>query len=666
MSKLAPAPSRPLAPGRPVQKMFGLGGLPPNPGEIPAEGTPAPTETGRAPGGRLPARSTLPIIQASRKLATTAEEWGQLAGAQTIIDPPYDPLLLALNVEESADLPKLIDVMATNTTGFGLDLRPLFPRLDAEGRPLDPPPEARGEEEAIRLFLATANPALGFAGVLDLVDRDVEATGNGFAEVLRDRTGRVAALEHVPGYTVRLGRLHDPVRVTVPYRNPVSGKLETVERWRRFRTFVQVVESRVVWFREYGDPYAVNLQTGERRPQSWGTDGAGNALDASELIHRRIYCPHSPYGVPRWVGAAPKIRAVRSADETIAIFFRDAPIGAKLALVAGGVFRPDSLKRMSDQIDDMARGTENAFRIVTLEAETTGGSELDETRDTAPRVVVDDLTFEVPADWYKEGGLIERGSRAIAATFRLPPVYWGGSDDFSRAAARSAVATTEEQLFVPLRASRWEQWFNAELLPSMGVNFWELRLKGAATTDDAELLKGLGPLIDGGGASPNALIAFLNGLTRQEIAPISEPWGERPLALVLELIKQGRDPSAPLSPEEVPGDAPAEVAPAAAPQPGAVDAVVRLLQEVGSGALTRPAAERILVAFLGLSPEAAADVVREVEGPAPAPPGPAPSPTDLPILAPPDRAAVQKRLATSGRVLATLQTIRDALTGLGV
>ena len=67
------------------------------------------------------------------------------------------------------------------------------------------------------------------------------------------------------------------------------------------------------------------------------------------------------------------------------------------------------------------------------------------------------------------------------------------------------------------------------------------------SSDDAEKLSGMKPLIDGGGASPNALIRLANELTGQSQALIAEPWGERPLALTTALLAMGADPNAPLS-----------------------------------------------------------------------------------------------------------------------
>lgn len=524
-----------------VGKIPGLPGMKPEPGEVPSEGT--PKEHPRVQG------SVLPVVAASRRVEQTAGKWAGLIDKGQVIAPPYDPFELVCAVEESDTLPQAISAMATNVGGFGYELVPLFKTTDPDtGDKLPPPPEAESERAVLELFLASCNLELGLAGLLELADTDCETIGWATIEVLRNAAGEVAAFEHVPAYTMRLGRTLPRVLVECPFRHPTTGKLVTIPRWRTFRLLVQQQAGRVVYFKSYGDPRHVNSATGEVQATAWGTDEQGNDLNATEVIYRRIYAPHTPYGVPRWVGGSPHVRAGREAAELLVDWFLNAPIGMKLALVAGGTFKADSLADAMDKIDNGSRGSDHAWSLVTLEAESdsTGDPLADEGKDRPPSLALEDVTYEVPPSLYfGDGNLIDGSHRRIRRMFKLPAIYFGDSEaESNRAAADTARAVAEEQVFRPLRRLRWETLFNSELLPSMGVNFWSVRLLGAVTGDNEAAFRGLGPFNEGGGTSVNSLRrVFAETVGLESAALINEPWADKPLTLVIELVKLGLDPN---------------------------------------------------------------------------------------------------------------------------
>lgn len=530
-----------------VSKWLGsLVGEGPRPGEVP-NGVASPATT---PGVKV--GEGLGVVSASRQLAPTASEWTELERNGAVVSPPYDPWTLVCTYEESEALPPCVEAMAVNLTGFGYELQPLYPLKDPEtGQPIDPPPGAEDERRALELFLAaaTTNPAQPIEAQLELVDRDVEITGNGYLEVLRDGEGLPAAFDHVRAYSLRLGRLSPPLLVDTVVRDPTSGDLVTVPRWRRFRSYVQLVGGRAVWFKEFGDPRAINSQTGEYLPagQSWGLDRQGNDLNGTELVHFLIYCPYSPYGVPRWVGAAPSVRAGRHAAELVVAWFEDAPIGAKLAMVAGGAFKSDSYKKAIEKINAMTRGRENAFSLVVLEAESdaaSGGDPFADTRDMPPRLALEDLAWPLPTELYHgDDSLIETANRRVRRMFRLSPLYTGDSDDFSHAAVRGARANGEEQVFAPIRLARWERWFNAAVLPARGARWWWWALKTPKLGDDSEAMGVLGELLANGGGSVNAAGELWNSLTGQEQPRSPDAWADKPWPLVQLMLQAGLDPN---------------------------------------------------------------------------------------------------------------------------
>lgn len=509
-----------------------LRGAAPEPLPDDGTGTSSPVE-----GRRLPA------IAASRQAPDRETTWSALYGNGAALEPPYDPWALCATVEESGALPFLIDTIATNVSGFGVELVPTFPKRDPDGKEVKPPADAAAERARLQLFVTSCALPFGIEGIMDRVDRDVETIGWGAFEVLRDRAGKVAALESMRGYQLRLGRVSEPILVDQPVYDPESGEQVAVPRWRRFRRVIQIVDGVPTYFREFGDPRPMRRDTGE-----YGEVGGkpfGRGLDATEVMVFSLYNPRTPYGIPRWVGGSAHARAEREASDLVVSWFLDAPIGAKLAMVAGGAWAKDSMKRATDQIDLMARGRANAWTIIGLEAEVAQGGAFDDgTGPAAPRIALEDLAFTLPVELYAgDGNLIDGSARRLARLFRLPPIYWGASDDYSRAAVNSARATGEEQVMRPIRRLRWESRFNGELLPAMGIRHWRIRLKGANTTDDTEIAGAVGGFVAGGGASPNALITLWNEMTGQEQAPIVEPWGDRPFPLTTALVGAGKDPN---------------------------------------------------------------------------------------------------------------------------
>lgn len=521
------------------------------PGDVPPEGTPQGQARQRSDG------STLPVVAASRSIPDTGDLWANLLETGRVLAPPYDPWLLVCAVDESDTLPQCVDVMARNMGGHGVRLDPLFETRDpTTGAELEPPPEAKAEREALELWLAGLNVPHGLIGLMDLADRDTETVGWGTLEVLRDQAGQVADLGHIPAYTVRLGPEHAPVLVERTIRHPGTGKLVTVRRWARFRLYCQQKEGRVVWFKAYGDPRHVNWKTGQVRPAEagpWPPDEHGNSLEATELIYVRIYHPATPYGVPRWLGGIPHVRASRSAAELLVDWFDNAPIGVFLAWIAGGRWKDGGVDALQDQINHGARGMRNAWNVLALEGDQGASGErdpLDETRDAPAKAGISALNAELPDGLYKgRDSLIDRSAVRVRSMFRLGGIYFGDSEaESNRAAADTARAIGEEQVFAPLRASRWENLINGQILPSMGINYWRITLEGATTADDTEGLgRALPSLVSGGGASVNALARLYSDMTGQAVELVAEPWGDRPMALVLALLGQGMDPNLPLA-----------------------------------------------------------------------------------------------------------------------
>ena len=107
-----------------------------------------------------------------------------------------------------------------------------------------------------------------FTHVLEKAMTDYEATGNGYIEIGRKNTGEIGYIGHIPATTVRVRRMRDG--------------------------YVQIVNQRVVFFKNFQDKKTVNPVTTDQRP--------------NELIHIKKYSPKNTYyGVPDVVSAATSV-----------------------------------------------------------------------------------------------------------------------------------------------------------------------------------------------------------------------------------------------------------------------------------------------------------------------------------------------------------------------
>ena len=497
--------------------------------------------------------SVLEPVAASRIIPEESERLANMVERGEIVPPPYDQRTLIAAYEESDTLPPVIEAMATGTSGNGLEISPTYPKTAEDGTALPPPSAADQQRDDLELFLAALAPRVGLSRLMHQVDTDTEISGNGYVEVVRDDNGLPAGIYHLPAYTMRLGPEGDPIEVRIAIRHPRTNAIVQLRRFERMRCYVQVRGDQVRYFKAYGDPRHLNRFTGQYRTPAagpWGPDPkTGTARDASEVFHVCIYNPRSSYGTPRWIGALPHARSGRSAAELLVRWFDGAPIGAKLLLIAGGSVKEGVLEGALDQIDAMARGEENAFSIVSIEAQTDPAAATDQLSETSGQrsaISLHDLAFIPPEGVYRgEGNMIDGARKRIRSQFRLGPIHTGESDDYSHAAASAATAQAENSVFVPLRNQRWNPLL-ASLVVERGINLYEVKVKGANTTDHAEIAKGIAGIVSGGGASPNQLIRLMNQLTGQSQPLITEPWGDRPLLLTQSLLTLKIDPNAPL------------------------------------------------------------------------------------------------------------------------
>jgi PBSX family phage portal protein len=311
-----------------------------------------------------------------------------------------------------------------------------------------------------------------------------------------------------------------------------DGKLLKVTLHKQYRRFVQQVGSRLVYFKEFGDPRVIDPQT--------GLENTTLPLDAqaTEIFHFSLYSPGSPYGIPRWIGNLPAIMGTRESELTNLQFFKDNAIPAMAILVSGGALTNDTINNIENHFTT-SKGRGSMNRVMVLEAEGDPVAATVEGQVPPPRLDIKPLTSQRQTD-----GLFkdyeEANEKKIRASFRLPPLFVGRSDDYTHATADASMVMADAQVFGPERNKEDDIW-NANFLSidGMPLSFWRIRTNPPRLVSADSVLKALETLDDLGAVTPNIAIGIANELFDLALTPISTEWGNYPFPLVMQLALAG-------------------------------------------------------------------------------------------------------------------------------
>ncbi|MEC1078417.1 phage portal protein [Bacillus safensis] len=413
--------------------------------------------------------------------------------ADDVIEPPYNIKELKQMAEYSTILQQCIDAYKTNILGFGFGVEYAF---DFNAEDVKPVKKKTAEKEWTRLeeFTKYMNYDESADVILGYVIEDREKTGNGFVEVLREGTGKPAGIEYLDAQYIRVCKLGDSVEIDFKYTD--HGEVKTMKRMKRFRKYVQQVNTKKVFFKEYGDPRILNCETGKY------DDATPEPLQATEVIHFKI--GSGTYGVPRWIGNIVNMYGARKAEELNYLYFKQGRHVPAAITVENGMLSESSYEQLQEYMNGI-EGSDNAHKFLLLEVE--GIPKKDElSNDEEPANVKVDI--KSLAEILQEDALFleydEKTRNKIRSSFRLPPIYTGESQDYNKATADTARKTTEEQVFQPERMIITGK-LNTLFLPDLDLWHVRLILNGPDFRDPLEIAKVLTPFIQAGAVSPNDL-----------------------------------------------------------------------------------------------------------------------------------------------------------------
>ena len=223
-----------------------------------------------------------------------------------LIEPPYSLDALALTLKANTYHYRCVKQKANDVAGLGYVLSEPDPDTLITTVPAM---EHKSNRKLLLYFLKNCNSRMTFKEILDCIWVDYESLGNGYLEVGRFN-GKPNFLGHLRGTQMRLHK--DGLR------------------------YAQVVGTQVRWFKLFGIPEDVDMETGL----------LGNIPEnrrGNEVIHFASYNPTSKYyGIPDHIPAVSAITGAMAAAEFNLEFFTNNAVPQMAVIIEGGEVDPET------------------------------------------------------------------------------------------------------------------------------------------------------------------------------------------------------------------------------------------------------------------------------------------------------------------------------------
>lgn len=453
--------------------------------------------------------------EVSRTLDIEQASWGK-----DVITPPFDPLVLSMLPENCKHTQKCLDVMITNIDGFGYGLKCINKKPEDQ---IEPAILAQILQERVRMKNWFRNCVIGstFLELRKQTRRDIEQVGYCGWEVVRNVKGDMLYLTFLPGHTIRLTPRSDMVvcdQKIIEEQVDGSRKIVTRKVMRKFRRFQQMdmtgTTNQKVWFKEFGDPRVLNCETGEFETPNRPVPPNKRA---NEIIFWRRHAPRTPYGIPRYIGVLLSMYGDRAAGEVNYVTLRNNNIPSMMIMVSNGQLTDASVARLEQFVATQIQGSDNFSRFIIVEAEPTGET-VDGTDAGTMKMHVEKLTDQQIRDaMFLEYGDANR--RDIREAWRLPPIFVGGADDYTRATADSSRRLADEQVFDPERRA-FDDMINALLMPEFGCVYHDFASLGLNVTNDQDIIQIMAAGEKSGGMTPRRAGEMISDIFGKELSPL--------------------------------------------------------------------------------------------------------------------------------------------------
>lgn len=449
------------------------------------------------------------------------DPFGEMVKAGHVIEPPFDMLTLAMLPEHNTELGPCIEAMEVNIEGFG---ERMVSRVDVDNPETPKKLIKLVHKEKVQLdnFFLYATMYDSFTSFRRKLRADLEATGNAYFEVIRDSKNNIQGFTHLPSYQMRLGRLDDKARLVdmpiLEIQEDGSIEIKVIKIWQRFRMYVQSKSvhlrnltysssgHKMRYYKQFGDPQDYNNKDGKPAKGKLKPEDKAN-----EVVHFRLYSTRSPYGLPRFVGNLLSIFGDRASEEINYITFKNNNVPSMVVAVSNGQLTQGTIDRIKEFVESQIQAADNYSKFLILEGETFfEGEEGGQVKIDIKPLVKEQHKDALFQNYSKNNKVNVRRS------FRLPPIFTGGTDDYTRATAETSRRIGDEQVFAPER-DEFDKWINRVLFPAMGIRYHRFKSNSPNTTDNQELVNILAKAEKTGGMTPRIARQMLEDIMGTEL-----------------------------------------------------------------------------------------------------------------------------------------------------
>lgn len=406
-----------------------------------------PTATAEVRSVVLVGKAADEIVSSRRELEDDYSGYYDQAAEQGLIRPPYNLRRLEELVQTNNTLGPCIDCMVTNVDGTGWEIE------RADGAKMEDA-DRKAIQPAVDFFNECA-PMLSFRSLRQRMRREMEATGNGYLEVIRNVASEIVFCGPLESKMMRMGRLSGPA-VPVAVTMMRGGKEITFTQYKRERRFAQKVGADLIWFREFGSSRDLDKFTGQ-----WAPAGVKLRPDrrATEVLFFSLEPDIlTPYGVPRWINQTPSVLGSRQAEEYNLEFFANGGTPPYLVIVQGGQLAEKTVQAVREALNQKGAHA----RVQVIEAFSTSGS-ID--GNSSVQVKVERFGAEKQNDAMFQQYDKDCENR-IRRSFRVPEILIGKTEQMNFATAQASYLVAEAQVFKPER-DQFDEIISTTLLPEL-------------------------------------------------------------------------------------------------------------------------------------------------------------------------------------------------------
>lgn len=462
----------------------------------------------------------------------------QFVMSERIVRPPLNQEELAMLQEVSSELPQNLDSMSVGIEGFG---QRLIERTMTEKQKEEFAGEKVEEKNWLETLFMFPNYEGSFKELRKQTRVDLEQTGNAWWELIpgvAKNSDRYSCINKIsPGQMFITKPDKNFTRVQAKYID-ADFNIRTKSFSVKLRRYVQVIQSKKVFFKQFGDPRIINKKDGRvlfqsrkryeeaeaKAKQNLEPDQyklwlkkKGPTTWANEMYHFKLYAARrTPYGMPRYTGNLIAIKGSRSADETNIITQQNNHVPSMAIMVSGAQLTEGSIARIKEFMDTQIKGDSNYSKFLLIEAEGNydglGGQ-------GSSKVEIKPLSNEQHTDQLFQEYDKNNASK-LRRSFRMPGIMVGVMEDLNRATAQESERLAEKYVYNPAREAM-DEILN-RLLMQQGFRFWTIKSNSPNVTNDEDIVKILTGGEKTGGVTPRIAHMLLEDVLNRELPPLKE------------------------------------------------------------------------------------------------------------------------------------------------